>query len=82
MSLNVNKPRFMIFYKTARNINNIPEINLDNVPLEFNLLGLTIQNSLQWDAHINNIQGNICKKLRVKNKVKHYVPNKILLAIY
>ena len=57
LSLNVKKSQFMINHKSARNFN-LPEIVNDNVPLKyvdkFSFLGITIQNSLQWDAHIDD----------------------------
>ena len=60
LSLNVYKSQFMIFYKSVINFNP-PEIIIDNVALnlidKFNFLGITIENNVQWDAHIKQISG-------------------------
>ena len=60
LSLNVYKSQFMIFYKSAINFNP-PEIIIDNVALKFidkfNFLGITVENNVQWDAHIKQISG-------------------------
>ena len=57
LSLNVKKSQFIINHKSAPNFN-LPEIVNDSVSLKyvdkFSFLGITIQNSLQWDAHIDD----------------------------
>ena len=57
LSLNVNKTKYMIFHNHQRNIDDlIPDIRLNNQAIErvseFNFLGLTIDQHLSWNSHV------------------------------
>ena len=57
LSLNVKKTKFMIFHHKQRNIENlIPQLNLNEQIIErvtdFDFLGLTIDQHLTWNGHV------------------------------
>ena len=56
LSLNVKKTKYMLFHYRQRNISNIiPSIAISSEPIErvaeFNFLGLTIDENLDWNPH-------------------------------
>ncbi len=57
LSLNINKCKYMIFHTPHKKVNpiqlHIENTNVDRV-YEFNFLGLTINESLNWKSHIDN----------------------------
>ena len=75
----------MIFEKSNKNIQPLDlEINL--VPIErvynFNLLGLLIDNQLNWKKHSEKI-ANICsQKNGILNKLKHILPMHVKTLLY
>ena len=85
LSLNVIKSQFMVFQKTTRNLHSL-SLSIDNIPLKetdsFTFLGISLQNNLQWNTHINNIACKISKTLGIMNCLKLYVPPYTLRTIY
>ena len=62
------------------------KVCIDAVPIKkvevFNFLGVEIQSSLQWDAHITKISSKVGKGLGILTKLKHFLPKKVLIMIY
>ena len=61
LSLNVKKTKFMIFHHKQRNIENlIPQLKLNEQFIEqvteFKFLGLTIDQHLTWNEHVQKYQ--------------------------
>ena len=85
LSLNVIKSQFMVFQKTTRNLNSLL-LSIDNIPPKetdsFTFLGISVQNHLQWNTHINNIACKISKTLGIMNRLKLYVPPYTLRTIH
>ena len=68
LSLNVNKTKYMIFHNYKRDIkSSISDVRINNQSIErvpeFNFLGLTIDEHLNWNAHIRNISNKIAKSI-------------------
>jgi hypothetical protein len=87
LSLNVSKTKFMIFHHRQRNISNfIPDIRINDCPIErvpdFNLLGLHIDQHLTWNTHIQKCSNKISRSLGVMNRLKRFLPTKILRVLY
>ena len=87
LSLNVNKTKYMIFHNYQRDIKScIPDVRINNQSIErvseFNLLGLTIDEHLNWNAHIQKISNKIDKSIGVMNRLKRYLPLSILRTLY
>ena len=75
LSLNVKKTKFMIFHHKQRNIENlIPQLNLNEQIIErvtdFDFLGLTIDQHLTWNGHVQKISNKISRSLGIMCKLK------------
>ena len=87
LSLNVAKTKYMIFHNRQRKIDEfIPDIRINDSPIErvtdFNFLGLQIDQHLNWNAHIQTFSNKISRTLGVMNRLKRYLPTKILRVLY
>ena len=49
---------------------------------DFNFLGLTIDQHMTWNAHIQKISNKISRSLGVMNRLKRYLPQNISRTIY
>ena len=62
------------------------ELKIDRKIIEcvpnFNLLGVTINQHLNWNPHIDNINLKISKIVGILSKLKHFLPSNILKMIY
>ena len=87
LSLNIKKTKFMIFHNRQRNINSIiPNLHINNHFIErvtnFNFLGVTLDQHMSWDAHINKISSKISRTAGILSRLKRYLPREILFMIY
>ena len=48
----------------------------------FNLLGININEKLDWSRHVDMISSKISKTICILNKIKHSLPQNIRLMIY
>ena len=66
--------------------NKIPTLKINGTPTErkreANSLGLFINEHMNWNTHIFNITKTITKTLGVMNRLKHYLPQRILQILY
>ena len=85
LSLNALKTKFMVFSMPQKKVV-IPRLKLADSEIEsvdqFNFLGITLDNHLNWNAHINQIFGKISRKTGILNKIKMFLPSRILKTIY
>ncbi len=85
LSLNISKCTYIIFHTHQRKINpSYLKIN-DNVVdrvKEFNFIGLTLDENLNWKSHINIISNKISKSMGVLNKLKYCLPINAKRLIY
>ena len=60
LSLNASKTKFMVFSMPQKKVV-IPRLKLADIEIEsvdqFHFLGITLDNHLNWNAHINKIYG-------------------------
>ena len=88
LSLNFSKTRCMIFHFYQRRLDFavIPTLIMKNVPIirveNFDFLGLTINETLQWTAHLSKISSKILKVTGIMNRLKSYLPISNLKLIY
>ena len=56
----------------------IPEIRLDGISIEkvraFNIVGLTIDEQINWNKDIQHISNKSFKIIEMLNKLKHMLP--------
>ena len=77
----------MLFHYRQRNISNIiPNIAIGSEPMErvaeFNFLGLTIDENLDWNPHLQKISNKVSRTLGVMCRLKNYLPVHILRLLY
>ena len=88
LSLNVQKTKFMIFHYRQRVIteNDIPCLMINNTQIErvteFNFLGLTVNEYMNWNSHTQKIANKISRTLGVMNRLKRYLPISAMKLMY
>ena len=64
----------------------IPRLKLADTEIEsvdqFNFLGITFDKHLNWNAHTNTLFGKISRNTGMLNKIKLFLPSRILKTIY
>jgi exonuclease III len=85
LSLNVQKTKAMIFHTSRRKIRN-PKLKIESNDIlfvtEFNFLGIHLDSNLRWQTHINKISNKISRANGIFNRMKHILPENILLTLY
>ena len=87
LSLNVSKTKYMIF-ENKLNRNAIPKesfkINGQKLKQckDFDFLGITIDNQLNWRSHTKKIFGKVSRTVGVMKKIKRYAPLFVLKTLY
>ena len=75
LSLNVQKTKFMIFHYRQRVLteNDIPCLMINDTLIErvteFNFLGLTVNEYMNWNSHVQKIANKISRTLGVMNRL-------------
>ena len=88
LSLNVQKTKFMIFHYRQRILteNDIPHLMINNTLIEqvteFNFLGLTVNEFMNWHSHTQKIANKISRTLGVMNRLKRYLPISAMKLMY
>ena len=84
----LKKTKYMIFHNYQKRVNNdqIPKLIMKNKEIElvedFNFLGIQIDKNLSWKKHIFNLSHKMSKAIGVMNRLKEFLPKKILKMIY
>ncbi len=85
LSLNVVKTKYMIFHSHKRKVESL-QLIINNTEIErvqeLNFLGLTLDEHLNWNSHINKISSKVSKNIGILNKLKHFLPLKTKILIY
>ena len=87
LSLNAKKTKYMLFHHRQKNINRlVPTLTIDGHDIErvveFNFLGLTIDQHLNWNPHIQKVSNKIARALGVISRLKRILPPHILRTLY
>ena len=88
LSLNAAKTKFMLFHNYQKLINedDIPHLTINDTVIErvteFNFLGLTINEFMNWNSHSSKISNKISRTLGVMNRLKRYLPFSALKLMY
>ena len=86
LALNELKTKFIIFHKRHKKPPCSFSINLNGVDLErvdtIKILGVMINENLDWSAHTHYICNKISKSTAILAKLKHYIPKYVLLTIF
>ena len=87
LSLNIPKNKFMIFHHRQRRIDDIiPKLKINDHEIErvkhFNFLGITIDEHMSWNMHIQKISNKISRNLGCLNRLKRFLPSTTLKLLY
>lgn len=87
LSLNIPKTKFMIFHHRQKNIDHmIPNLFINKHPIEkvadFNFLGITLDEHLNWNKHIQKIANKISRNIGCLNRLKNFLPLHTLKLLY
>ena len=86
LSLNLDKTFAVVFSNRHFDVNNLNNLKIGdcnlNVLNECKYLGLTIDSKLRFNSHINNIASKVSKTVGIMYKLKHSVPDYVLLNMY
>ncbi len=85
LSLNESKSKCMVFHPHQEQVSS-PKLQINEVEIEqvkeFNLLGIVINEQLNWKSHMEHISCKISRTNGILNRLKHYLPLHIKLALY
>ena len=88
LSLNAAKTKFMLFHNYQKFINedDLPHLTINDTVIErvteFNCLGLTINEFMNWNSHSSKISNKISCTLGVMNRLKRHLPFSSLKLMY
>ena len=88
LSLKVQKTKFMIFHYRQRVLteNDIPCLMIDNTLIErvtgFNFLGVTVNEFMNWNSHVQKIANKISRALGVMHRLKRCLPISAMKLLY
>ena len=87
LSINIPKTKFMIFHHRQRRIEHlIPNLHINNYQIEkvseFNFLGITIDEHLSWNNHIQKISNKISRNIGCLYRLKNFLPIFTLKLLY
>ena len=86
LSVNASKTNYMIIGTKHMTRTKADGVNLDSTILErvqqTKFLGVIIDECLTWKNHIDCVAKTIARNIGVMNKLKHFVPERILFTLY
>jgi hypothetical protein len=75
----------MIFHNPRKKIKEL-KLHIENTSIDriqdFNFLGLTVNESLDWKSHIDKISNKISRSIGILNRLKHFLPLEIKKMLY
>ena len=85
LSVNPTKTKAMIFHSPNKLINK-PIVHLNDTEIEFvekfNFLGVIIDKNLTFKPHINAVSKKVSKLTGILNRLKRFLPYRILITLY
>ncbi len=74
LSLDVKKCKYMISHTSRKKVNSL-QLEIADVKIErvqdFNFVGITLNENLNWKSVINKISNTISKSMGILNKLKY-----------
>jgi len=85
LSLNINKTKYMIYYKHPKTVEEL-DIKINNNSISrvnsFNFLGLQINDNLTWNTHTEFVSKKISRITGLLYKMNSVFPKDVLLSMY
>ena len=87
LSLNIKKTKHIMFHSPKKKIQELqPKLVINDINIEqvkdFNFLGITIEEHLNWKLHIDKISKKISRAIGIMNKLKQQLPTFTLKILY
>ena len=88
LTLNASKTEFILIgsRQRLRTFHNPPSLMIDGAPISqvtsTKSLGVHIDQSLSWNAHVENLCKKIASGIGALNRVRSFVPHEILRSIF
>lgn len=86
LTLNLKKSKCMIFHPQQKTKKYTLNININGSPIEqvskFEYLGISLQEDMRWDGHINSICSKISSIAGVMNRLGNTVDKNTLISLY
>ena len=86
LTLNIDKSHYIIFKRRRKLPTEIPQLNINNLPLELvedtKFLGLIVQSDLKWNQHIKILTNKLHKYSSIIYLIKHCLDKNSLKQIY
>ena len=88
LSLNAKKSKYILFHhiRNKRESGTIVNLQINSTEVQrvsdFNFLGVTINEHIDWSPHINKLSNKISRTLGVMNKLKRCLPHAIMKLMY
>ena len=88
LSLNAKKSKYILFHhiRNKRDSGTIVNLQINSTKIQrvsdFNFLGVTINEHIDWSPHINKLSNKISRTLGVMNKLKRCLPHAIMKLMY
>ena len=87
LSLNVSKSKCMLFRSNKVAAAAIPPrfaINGETIELvsSFNFLGIVLDDTLSWDAHVKKVNSKVSRIVGVLKKIRRYTPLSVMKTLY
>lgn len=85
LSLNIKKTKYMIFHNSGKQFRE-PDFSIDGTKIErvrdYPFLGLTLDENLSWNKHIEKTRNKISRAIGVINRLKNFLPEEIRVSLY
>ena len=86
LSLNIEKTNFVVFHPYNKPISHKITLKIHKRAISeknhIKYLGILIDSTLTWKAHIDNVSTKISKSIGLLYKIRHYVNLKIMRTLY
>ena len=75
-----------MYFRTNRNNNVQCNIHIDGIPIvekkSIKFLGITLESTLSWNEHIQNIHSSVSRNVGILYKLKYFLNEKSLFILY
>lgn len=86
LSLNLRKTKYMIFHSPKKQLPVRDALQIQGCQIEevteYLFLGLKLDSTLKWTAHINDLKNKLSSICGVFRKISSFIPRKWLLKLY
>ena len=84
LTINEEKTNYMLFDPNKNKRNIIIKINNKNITkvTQTKYLGITLQDDMKWNIHIDNLIQTNCKKIAILRHIQKFVPKSLKKSLY